>query len=426
MMKFWIKAITISTVLLCVTFSPAQLSFDARSAAMAYSNGADLQGLEQIGGNPATLALYRPFNFELNLLSLNVSFFNNSFTKSFYDRYFTTGDTLTESDINDILNTIPSNGIKAYSILRFNTLALYARNFSLSLEIVGDGFFYYPHSDVFELIFRGNSDLGRQYSLGDLQGNFWGGLAANLAFAFPLKIKFLEDHDFTFFAAGMALKYLAGLGYVELLHTSGTLDNQADGLSIHADGQARSSRGGKGFTLDVGFIAQRGETWTFSLALLNPIGSIRWTKQNEKFLFSMEANKLSFPDRLADTLITHTDTSYAIDAFSTHLPAVLDMAVAYQWKPSLLVTGEYEQGLNRSMGGTTTPRFAVGIEYKPLPILPLRAGLSMGGKTRFALALGSGLNLKFWYLDVAMVNHGGLLPSHSEGFSLALTSRFRF
>ncbi len=414
----------IFTVLLLVPMVLAQLSFDARSAGMANSNTADAKGLEQVGTNPATLALYRPFNFEFNLLTANIGVFNNSFSKGLYDRYFTTGDSLTAADKNAILNAIDKSGLRGFFWGRLNTLAFYARNLSLSLAVVGNGFFEAP-KDMLELPLKGNVDIDRTYQIGNFNGEAWLGLAATLGISRPLELDFLEDY-FDFFAVGLSFKYLAGLVYAEVEESRGEFYNGRDFLALDSQMRLRYARGGNGIAFDLGFVGQYEEKWMVSFALINPIGSIRWNKETTQRIFSMKADSLSFPERLADSLFVESDTSISIGAFSSRLPAVLDLAVAYRWNDRLLITGEYEQGLNRSMGGTTIPRLAVGVEYTGFPIIPLRAGISVGGKTGFTFAFGAGIDLKVWFIDVGFMNRGAITPAGSKGFTLAVTSRFRF
>ncbi|MCB0298808.1 MAG: hypothetical protein KDE52_02055, partial [Calditrichaeota bacterium] len=104
------KLIWISLFLTLSASMFAQQVIDARGAGMAFSNAADTRGLEQAGANPATLALRHAFNFEFNLLSGSVGLSNNGLSKGLYNQYFTTGDSLSNSDKSNILNSIPNSG----------------------------------------------------------------------------------------------------------------------------------------------------------------------------------------------------------------------------------------------------------------------------------------------------------------------------
>ena len=151
-----------------------------------------------------------------------------------------------------------------------------------------------------------------------------------------------------------------------------------------------------------------------------------WNTEAERRTLSIYGDSLSLPNRVRDSLIVDTDTSLALNSFATNLPAIMDFAFAYQPTPQMTVTAEYEQGLNDEMGGTMRPRVGFGFEYRGIPVLPVRAGFTFGGKTGSSFAFGAGLNFKNWYLDAAYLNHGRIIPDDFKGIGLALSSRLRF
>lgn len=401
----------------------SQLSFDARETGMAFSNAAVTRGLGQVGGNPALLAVHQSFNFEFNLLSLTAGFSNNSYTKSQYDKYFTSGDFLNEEDKNDILNSIPGKALESFLFLRANTLAFYTRNFSLSLVGMGNGRFSAP-KDLFEIALRGNPDSGRRYDFSGLDGAAWGGFGALFSAGVPISSGSSELFDNI--AVGGTVKYLGGLGYAEIVKGDGSLLNGSDMIVVDAQMEMRTAEGGRGWGLDLGGYAQLKKKWFVSLALLNMVGSINWNKNTELQILEFKADSISIPDGIKEELVTDTDTTLTIDDFSTRLPVVLQFGAAYQMNSTFLFTFQYDQGLNKSMGGSTTPRVAVGSEMLLTKIVPLRAGFSFGGEPGFSFAVGTGLDLKYWILDLSYVSHRALFPGSSKGATVAATTRFRF
>ena len=404
----------------------AQQVIDARAVGMAFSNGADTRGLEQVGLNPATLTLNNPYNFEFNLFSVNASVFNNSFNKTEYERYFTTGDFLTSQDVQDILNLIPDNGLRANLGMKVNTLAFYTRNLSISLIGLGGGTLNIP-KDFIELPLTGNREPGRIYRLDDIDGNGWLGMGIHISGAYPTRTKLWNDVELV--AVGATLKYISGFGAFEVAKASGEFRDFdiANNLNYaHINGQIEilSSRGGNGFGADLGALLSYDKKVTIGVTLLNAFGSINWNNEVERDIFTFRADSLSLPDNLPDTIFT--DTTLSAGGFSTRMPVVLDLAVAYQWKPNMMATAEFEKGFSNNLGGSRSARFAIGFEYTGLKVLPIRTGLNFGGKSGNSFALGIGLNLKFWILDFAYLNHGGIFPGNSKGLTLAITSRFRF
>jgi hypothetical protein len=429
------RIITFAVLFLVAFFKPllCQQTIDARGTAMAFSNAADTRGLEQVGLNPATLALPHPYRFEFNIISLTASARNNSFSKSQYDKYFTTGRFLDEDDKNDILSSIPDDGLRGDFSVRANTLAFYMPYFSLSLAGLGNGFAKLP-SDLPELAFGGNTEEGRTYQIGDMDGDGWGGLEVLLSGAYPV---YPGDEDWwNNIAIGATMKFIAGLAAFEITESDGKLINYDRSqnryyATIDQKFEARTSEGGRGIGLDFGAVAKFQKRWTFGLTFLNVFGSINWTGTTEKHLISLIADSLAISETFTETpdsVVMDTDTTFAIGEFSTGLPKVLDLGAAYQALPYLLVTAEYEQGLTKSMAGTTTPRFAIGAEYIPpqFPYTPIRTGFSIGGRFGSSFAFGFGVNFRNWILDLAYIGYGGIFPGSAKGLSLAATTRLRF
>ena len=409
----------------------SQQIIDARGTGMAFSNASDTRGLEQVGLNPATLALRNSFRFEFNIISANASIRNNSFNKHQYDKYFTTGRFLNESDKNDILNSIPDGGIRGDISARANSLGFYMPFFSLSVVGLGGGFVKLPE-DLPDLIFNGNSEQGKEYKIGDVKGNGWGGVGILVSGAYPV---FKGDkYWWNNVSVGATFKYIIGLGVFEILNSDGkfvNFDQSQDRYYATIDQklEARIAEGGKGIGFDFGVITKFQEKWTFGITFLNAIGSVKWSSNTKKQLLSVIADSLAISDTFVETpdsVIVDTDTSYAIGDFSTSLPKVLDLSAAYQWLPFLMVTAEYEQGLSESMAGSKHPRFALGAEYTQLPVLPLRTGISLGGRFGTSIAFGFGVNVKNWILDIAYIGYGGIFPGSLKGMTLAATTRLRF
>lgn len=420
-------------ILSVLAIKPAisQQIIDARGTGMAYSNAADTRGLEHVGLNPATLALRNLYRFEFNVISVNAALRNNSFSKSQYDDYFTTGRFLDEDDKKDILSSIPDDGLRVDGVARANSLGFYMPYFSLSLAALGSGYAKMPQ-DLPELLFNGNAEEGQTYKIGDVDGSGWGGLGILISGAYTV---FQGDEDWwNNVAVGATLKLIAGLGVFEIVESDGNLQNFDRSQNryyarLEQKLDARSAEGGKGAGFDFGAVGKFREKWTFGITLLNIFGSVRWSGDTERHLISIVADSLAISETLTETpdsVIIDTDTSYSIGSFSTGMPKVLDLGAAYQAHPNWLVTAEYEQGLTKAIAGTTTPRFAIGGEYTKVSFLPLRTGLSLGGRFGTSFAFGFGINLRNWILDLAYTGYGGIFPGSSKGIALAMTTRFRW
>ncbi len=92
----------------------------------------------------------------------------------------------------------------------------------------------------------------------------------------------------------------------------------------------------------------------------------------------------------------------------------------------LALNGEFEQALSSGWGYNLVPRVAVGLEFRPLGFLPLRAGMSVGGKLGPVGAAGFGLDFRAIVLDFA-VSYSSLVPGNSaKGLGVATGMKISF
>ncbi len=399
----------------------SQNMIDARYLGMAGSNAAIAEGAEIANGNPALLALPRDFAFELHLLSLHLAASNNSFSLHDYNQYFTTGDSLTSGDIDYLLGRIPEDGYQAYSLGEAKAFSFYARPFLLSITGMGTGRVTIP-KNYFELPFRGNAD-GKDYYFDSIEGLGWAAASVNFSIGFPMTKYFGELFDFA--SVGISGKYITGLEYAEVLESSGKVVTEDNYISMEESIRLMTSEGGGGFSFDIGAFATYRKKWSFSLHVVNFAGGINWNKNNTiyDYTYTIDTLQINQADSLESVEI---DTSYAVGGFHTGLPRVLNLAAAYQYRPNLIFTVNWIQGLNSEMNNTTRPYLSVGTEYHPIPLLPLRAGLGLGGYYGMVLGLGMGLDLKYFQLNVSYQNHNFRWFSHAKSMDLAVSAQFRF
>jgi hypothetical protein len=413
----------LTTVLISIIISqlPAQDLADARSLAMAGSNIAITEGAEHIGGNPATLAVRRDFNFELQLVSARLMIKNNSLSIKDYDRYFTTGDSLTQQDIDYLFGNIPEEGLAGDFNFGVRTLAFYTYPFSITLAGVGDGYTNIP-KDPLEIPFYGNVE-NKAYNMDDMDGEAWAGATINVGFAYPISQWIPTNFDFL--SAGIAAKYIRGIEYAKIENASGRFITTDQYILADSKLDIKQSHGGSGYGIDLGVLGIYEEHWTFSFHIKNILGGVRWNKDNEIQHSSVYSDTIRVND--LDKL-THTeiDTTYPADVFTTQLPRVANFAVALQYMPNLVITASWRQGLNKTLGNTIKPAISAGVEYKPIPQIPLRGGITVGGDNAFGLGLGIGFDLKYWQLNLGYLNHNFRWFRNARSVDLALTMQVRF
>lgn len=420
-MKKHIIFISIISLLLFWSTLQAQYLMNARSLGMAGSDLAVTAGSEYVGGNPATLAKRQDFSFELHLLSARIMLKNNSFSLHEYDKYFTTGDSLTSGDIDNLLGNIPSDGLRADFAMGINTFSLYCYPFSLSLYGMGNGFVNLPKSP-FRIPFYGNKETG-EYSLNNLDGEAWGAAVASFGIGIPIT-KYFGD-SFDLFAIGIAPKYIAGLQYAKINSAEGQLLTTDEYILANGQVEFIRSQGAQTISADVGILAEVNKKWTISASASNIIGSLNWTMNNERRTFEFHSDSIRISD--FDSLdVYDSDTTYAYGSFSTSLPRVVSIAGAFKPNRRVVLTAAYSQGLNQSLGNLRKPLIAVGAEYKFLGVFPFRVGYAAGGNNGQAVGLGTGLDLKYWQLNVGYMNHNFKWFRKSQSMELAFTTQFRF
>jgi hypothetical protein len=92
----------------------------------------------------------------------------------------------------------------------------------------------------------------------------------------------------------------------------------------------------------------------------------------------------------------------------------------------MLLAIDYNQGLNESMGNSTKPRISAGMEYRIIPLIPLRTGISVGGNDRLRWAFGFGLDFLVVSWDLSTENFGMLFsPKSFNMFSVSTGLRVR-
>ncbi|MFQ5585022.1 MAG: DUF5723 family protein, partial [Calditrichia bacterium] len=260
-------------------------------------------------------------------------------------------------------------------------------------------------------------------------GTGWGGLSAQVSFAIPITVSGNSIIDFM--ALGITGKYIAGLKYYEMMESSGRFQNvdyNIDRLSVNMFAKARKADGGAGFGVDFGGIIQAfNNKLVLSVTALNAFGKVKWDKRTEMIEGSLKSNGIQLTTGgFNEEMLIAKDSTYAIEGFETPLPFILDVGVAYRLLRPILLTAEYEHVFHKRMGLHKTSRYAFGMELKIIPFLPLRGGISYKQNSSFAVAAGIGLNLSFWYVDVAVINHGGFNLDQAKGLTLAVTTRLRF
>lgn len=430
---------------------------------MARTYVASARGIDAISINPAALGLAERGSVSISLFSIGARIGTDMLNRDTYEAYFTGIDTggteraavtLTESDKKRILEAFRNDVGRANFDVNLRPLAI-----SFFHPVLGGvglavhekvGFNLFLDADYVRFLLEGNAP-GSRYSFTDSRLSSW--WVREYSISYGRQVGSMRNNIRV--AAGAAFKLVHGFGYFAIekegsyfeTTESNVLVGRSEYLSKRAgveflDPDAESSfelfphPAGTGFGTDIGFTVALENYLVVGVAVTD-IGSIRW-RQNTRETVSAADVRIDDPasdtqqDLLEDALEGQTRE---IPPFTTQLPTAIGFGMSLQVDKlpmrrvvpgRLLVELNYNQGFNDMPGNTKSPRFSLGMEYKPVGVVALRSGVSVGGTDGFNWALGLGLALGFFDLDIATEHVTALLtPNSFQRTSLAVGARIR-
>jgi len=236
-----------------------------------------------------------------------------------------------------------------------------------------------------------------------------------------------------------------GGAYGEVLESDGSLvsyfNDPVGGTGTDINPELIAQHGlGFGFGLDLGVAGvTRDRKTTFSVGLLNLLDTMSWSYESQQRRFFFIANELTLPkfldkEDISEVLDNPKDMNGKViwheklseNSFSRSLPALLRVGAAHQLMPELTLVGNWDQAFSEGFGRRTTPRISGGAEYRPTPWLPLRLGVSVGGRASSSnIGFGFGPfnfpHVELRFLNFGVGTRGGLLPMGLKGFYLSGT-----
>jgi hypothetical protein len=203
------------------------------------------------------------------------------------------------------------------------------------------------------------------------------------------------------------------------VRASGEVRIKESEIEGESDLVLHSASGGKGYGLDLGVSAKVSKKISLGVFLSNPFSQIKWDRKTEEKDYQFQIDSLNLSNSDDDSVVLSEDYEKDIEPFVTHLPTVAKAGFAYQAK-KILVSFDWEQGFEEGPGVSRTPRFSIGSELKLIGFLPLRGGVSFGGKEGVTLCGGFGLYAAAFYLDIGIANKKALFPNSSKGIGIAV------
>lgn len=401
---------------LLVSFLPTS-GVRAGARADALGGAASLcQGAPRLfESNPALLGAARPC--ELRIFDTSAFAMNDSYSLRDYERW--NGATWSEADKAQILDRIEDEEFNC--AVRGAGLApeLYLGRWALGLRTVAAARGAVPREWA-ELALYGNAP-GRTYTLdgADASAILYTELAG--ASARPLwRDPDPQPSDLIASAdIGLRLSLLRGWRLAEIEHAHGSLQTTIDAVEGNAIVQSRTAEGGSGLALDLGMSANLRDDWTIGLEARRLPGWIWWHQRPERHLSTVTADSLTLEDAGEDDLIDSRTTSRPIAAFRRAFAPSVRLAVSrrhLRWT----FESDLEHAWSRSAETTRTTRLALGARFQADDRLEWRTGLAVGGIERVVLAVGVGIRIHSFGIDLAVQSLGSAHVFEQRGIGAAL------
>ena len=461
--------LVIITVVSLIQFTYGDDRVSLRSVGMGRSAVAASRGIDAIGVNPANIAIPDIGRFNMGLMNTSFRMSTELFSYDIYQKYFTGIDTggterapypLTQKEKEDIRSQLPES-----PLTRMNIQVMLAGLSFQSGIIGGIGYAAIHHMgmniafsrDYFDLLYLEGLPKNSKYIFDGTSFEAWWYLEHNISYGrkLPVKIPFLKD-----LYVGAGVKLISGYGIFQTTKNNSSLENKiatsdTGKNSVIGDFNFLATRAGvdffnngsdapispfpdpvgSGVGFDLGASAEflNGIRLGFSVT---DIGKITCEKNvletSGGGIFTFSGYNKEIQDSVKEIFKGKNSTG---ESFTTSLPTVLRLGVSAQaqkfpflkFLPGKLVLAvEYAQGLNESLGNTTKPRFSLGMEYRIIPLLPIRSGFLFGGGDKLRWAFGFGLDMRYFSLDFATDNFGMFFtPKSFNVFSLSLGMRIR-
>ena len=455
-----------------------------RTIGMSRTFTASSRGLDALGLNPANLALddrgstvtfeFVPFGFRAGSDFINYQIYQDYFTGE--DSLDVNGQpavdqngktvrvakNLSESDKDAILGLFPG-GI-AHTQFNFDVT-----EFGItyqSARIGGIGFSVSERVGVnldipegyLKMLLQAFPETGATYNLDNTSVTASWLREFNLSYArvLPYELKWVRN-----ISVGIGIKYIQGFGYFGTDHYLGKIQTNVSTVATSGGGTTLGSApisgnfdflqyqshipdsdyvnsvllkpAGTGLGFDFGLSAELFQAFRVGLSVTD-IGKVTWDQNNKAIVGNghFEVSDISQQDSVKNAFKgdTHDTTS-----FKTSLPTALHIGASLQldkaafitkFPGQLVVAADLHFGFNEEPGNSKTPRFALGVEYRPINAIPIRSGISIGGRERFQWSLGLGVNTPVWDLDFATESIALLTnPSSFRSGSFTLGMRFR-
>ncbi len=387
------------------------------------------RGLDAVGVNPANLALNdRDATITINVLPLGFSIGSDLINYGIYNEFFTgvenptTGKRepkfLSEQDKDDILELFPSGVGRTQ--MKFETAPV-----GISFQIGDFGMAIVPSmqmalnldldKEYLEFPLRGYP-AGKTYLFDNtaINGQVVADVNFSAAYVLPLEFPMVSD-----IAVGFGVKYLQGLAFIATEYYNGSISpmtSTTNGVETNDTTVAKfdflqwvaavdpddPKPSGTGLGYDVGLSMRIMDNIQFAVSVTD-IGKIKWDQNTKAIIGNANLKLGAVGDKENQDKLKEAFKGKTVDTtgFEFDLPTAVHVGVALQMDDIFdvipfrwLVAMDGHYGLNEIGGNTKLPQYSIGTEFDPVAgWLPIRTGVIIGGRERFAWSAGFGIHL---------------------------------
>lgn len=441
--------------LLVIAVEPAgaMLPVQARDLSMGMAQAAEGVGVQVVGYNPAFLGFHSQpsVTFSFPVLNLGFRFGNNSWSNDDINTYFEDGKVWTDEDRADIIGKLADDKLAMTSdlFIRAFGVSFPAKYLNVAITYdVGMSVDTRLDDELLRLAINGNpiEKLGVQRTFEETKASMLA--TSRIGLTFAKNFKYAREVDWLDeLTAGATFHYYIGHAFLDVAETRGDFMTDYEGTTSHAyfevvgagqlsndeshDFYSDDPTAGSGVGLDLGIGGRLLDgRATVGFSIVNLVNQMSWSGGTRHiYAYDLEGLPLEGMDggqAYVDSNFVTVDSAAGEDeTLSTSLPRLFHLNGSYLLTRRLSVTGGLTFQTNDVVGADAFARAGFGAEWRGLRVLPLRAGMSFGGRSGVAFGAGFGLHFGFWQTDFGIGWESGLFDG-AKGMRLGLSSIFVF
>jgi len=414
------KILILVLFIFCYTFT--QNVMTPTSIGTAGTIATQARGDDVIGWNPANLGFRDNPEFSISFGVIPIipipaiRLENSSVSFNWLADYLFSGEYLDTITKDEMLGVFDDEKWDINPLIYAKILGISSGDFAFTIGAEINTNITLPTS-ILNFAMQGNK-FGEEISLDKIDGGVQAVIPFSLSYGFPLEFPGL---DFGNNYLGVGLKLLWGVANGEVDHFDGGLTTYFDKVVGTGSGKVKTSSDGFGLALDLGWALRIGDNITTNIAIQNLFGFIKWNDKNSEMIeFSFDTD-LEVSDDLEGFVdeLASNDSTYSISGYTSDYPTYLIAGLEYDVLPNIELLLNYKQYFTDEFQFSTTPRFSVGANMKPVEWFPIRLGIALGGFEKFQIGIGFGLHASHYHFDFGISQTGGLFNSaRGLGFSI--------